>query len=66
MKYFHVMDFPFCILEDNPLLQVTTGPTGVGGGSGGRGREHQAGGGTEPEGPEEADGELAGWEDVCA
>ena len=44
--------------------QVTTGPTGAGGGAGGRGGEHQAWGGAEPEGPEEADRELAGCQDV--
>ena len=50
----------------NFLHQITTGPTGVGGGSGGRSGEHQAGGGAEPEGQEEADRELAGWDDKCA
>lgn len=44
--------------------QVTTGPTGAGGGAGGRGGEHQAWGRAEPEGPEEADRELAGCQDV--
>ena len=44
--------------------QTTTGPTGAGGGAGRRGGEHKAWGGTEPEGPEEADRELAGWRDV--
>ena len=44
--------------------QVATGPTSIGGRSSGRGREHQAGGGAEPEGPQEADWELAGWPDL--
>ena len=35
--------------------QVATGPTSIGGRASGRGGEHQAGGGAESEGPEEAD-----------